>query len=85
MKVLIFLVYLKYVFECKDIMFCLPPKNTSHEGGNFSCLHKKRASLNQLAYAMKVMIISDISNVPWKKKTKNFCWEVNIFFFMIHK
>lgn len=68
MKVLIFLVYLKYVFECKDVMFCLPPKNALHEGGNFSCLHKKRASLNQLAYAMKVMIISDISNVPLKKK-----------------
>lgn len=36
-----FLVYLKYVFECKDVIFCLPPKNTLHEGGNFSCLHKK--------------------------------------------
>lgn len=31
---------------------------------------------------MKVMIIFDIFNVFWEKKDKkNFCWEVNIFFF----
>lgn len=41
MKVLIFFVYLKYVFECKDVMFCLFLKNVLYEGGNFFCLYKK--------------------------------------------
>lgn len=65
-------------------MFFLPPKILCMKVAIFLVYIKK--SLNRHAYAMKVMVISYLSNASkQKQQQKNFYWEVKIFLGIINR